>query len=99
VSGAIHTWIAAPLIAIFGLLFWRTRRQNYACLPGLAIGFVLGVLLVDVDLEAFGPAAGIVYEGALGGTIGAGINVILKEDHRVSGLAAIVAAVVYCLLL
>jgi hypothetical protein len=88
----LRDWSVAPLIGIVGLLLWRTRRVPRAALPGFAIGFAVGAVLLNLSTDA----AGLVFTGALCGAVGAGINAAWKGFPG-SGLAALVAAICYWL--
>ena len=44
ISKAMGIGCPAPLIVVAALLFWRTRRAKYACLPGLIVGFAVAAV-------------------------------------------------------
>jgi hypothetical protein len=79
-------WLLAPQLAICGVLFWHTRHDPNATLPGFIIGFVIGVI------TSAGTAA--IGCGFFAGTVGVPMNAICRGFWR-SGATALVAMVAY----
>jgi hypothetical protein len=72
------SWLLVIPMYLCGFLIWRTRKVRYAALPGLTIGFVVGVALTlsrDPIVRIWG---GI----WIGTTIGCPINAWLKGFPR-----------------
>ncbi len=93
ISKALDNWFAAPLIVVNGLLFWRTRRSKYACLPGFALGLAFGWLITLYGMPGYENAVRLGFA-----TIGAGTNAQLK-GYRKSGYVALVAAYLYMVIM
>jgi len=92
ISKAIESWQPAPLIFVNGLLFWRTRRDIYACLPGLVLGFAVGLLITHAT-----PEYAVVFS-LMFATACAGLNAQLR-GYRASGTAAFIASAWYMLIM
>lgn len=87
-------WDSVPLLAVVGLLTWRTRRVPRSSLPGFVVGFSIGVLALNLSTTA----GGMVFMGMLAGAIGSGVNAIAR-GFPWSGAITIVAAIAYWLAL
>jgi hypothetical protein len=92
VSKAVGSWLPAPLLVVNGLLFWRTRRAKYACLPGFALGFAIGWVLMELC-----GGKDLVLVACLLATVVAGFDAERKGYY--SGWVAVVAAMMYHMIL
>jgi hypothetical protein len=95
VSKAVDSWLPAPLILVAALLFWRTRRDKFACLPGFVVGAAFLWLLMPSSPDPLYP----VMDSMICGTLLAGVNAMLRGGYRLSGLVATIATMVYVLII
>ncbi len=82
-----HSWILAPALFITGLLVWHARKVRYAVLPGLAIGFMVGLAL-NLAIDPKDKIA----TGVWIATIGCPINAMFK-GFPTSGLIALLGGI------
>jgi hypothetical protein len=85
----LDAFLLAPLMAIFAALWWHTRRDIYAVLPGFGVGFFIGV----VFSSGVGLAATI-YCGLFLSSIGASLNALCRGFWRF-GIAALIGILAY----
>ncbi len=87
-------WAPAPLIVLIGALFWRTRRAEYAFFPGFGLGTAIALTILisfvsEVDFDS------ALFLAAYFGGLGASLNAVIQREYGGSGIAALVATVVY----
>ncbi len=83
----LHCWEFAPALFFTGVLIWHARKVRYAVLPGLAIGFMVGIALnLAVDPKDK------IATGVWIATIGCPINAICKGFQK-SGLIALLGGI------
>ena len=90
---ADHRWVLAPAILVTGILIWHARKVAYAVLPGLVLGFAIGIVLSGAanPIDKLGT-------GLWAATLGCPINAICKGFVR-SGLVALIASIVSTLVM
>jgi hypothetical protein len=82
-----NNWALAPSLFIDGLVFWTTRGRRYSVLPGLIIGFIVGIVL---NLAV--TPADIMATGLWCATFGVLINAICIGYWR-TGLFALIGVI------